>query len=135
MKIIKNNNGRYMYRCSRWIRIQTNYNPGKNNSLWEYVRDGYGRGPWDSDFNTGAGSGLYLDFFRWDGKTWAIEQFLRMDYPATWEENGKLQYLSGYDCNDYYNPIMIEISDGGEYVRVYRELTELETDLYNGGCL
>ena len=39
-----------------------------------------------------------------------------------WEdENGKLQYLSGYDSENYYNPIMIEFSEACEYVRVYKE--------------
>lgn len=39
------------------------------------------------------------------------------------EENGKLHFLC-VDSENWYNPILIEIDDGGEYVRVYEELKE-----------
>lgn len=38
------------------------------------------------------------------------------------DEDGKIHYLSGYDSEDYYNPIMIESSEYCEYVRVYQEV-------------
>ena len=36
--------------------------------------------------------------------------------------DGKLHYLSGYDCNEWYKPYLCEIDDGGEYIRLYQEI-------------
>ena len=49
-----------------------------------------------------------------------------------YEENGKKQFLSGYDSTVYYYPLEIEISDDGDYIRLYRELKENEYK-ENGG--
>lgn len=112
--------GNTIYRVSRWIKRQTNYNPSKRNSLWYYVTDGNGYREGQTNFDPSIG--LYLDYFRWNGRTWAIEQFLRLDYPIMYEEkDGKLWYLSGYDSENYYNPILIEIDETGDYIRVYEE--------------
>lgn len=112
--------GNTIFRVSRWIKRQTNYNPSKRNSLWYYVTDGNGYREGQTNFD--PETGLYLDFFRWNGRTWAIEQFYRLDYPIFYEDKeGKYQYLSGYDSENYYNPILIEIDETGEYIRVYEE--------------
>lgn len=111
---------RVIYRCSRWIKRQTNYNPNKRNSLFYYATDENGYREGQTGYN--PENGLYLDYFRWNGRNWAIEQFLRLDYPIMWEDKqGKLNFLSGYDSENYYNPILIEIDETGEYIRVYEE--------------
>ena len=122
-KIINTKDGRKIRRISRWIAIKHNYSPNRGNSLWYYVMDGSGYREGNPNFN--PHDGLYLDYFRWNGRNWAIEQFYRMDYPEFWEdEDGKLNWLSGYDSENYYNPILIEIDEYCENVRVYEEVRE-----------
>jgi len=117
MKIIKTNDNRYIKRVSRWIKIRQAYNITSRHSLFYYRMDENGYRDGQTNFN--PDNGTYLDYFVFNGRKWAIDQFLRMDFPITWEENDKLQFLSGYDSENYYNPLMIEIDDSGEYVRCY----------------
>ena len=119
MKELTTTDGKVIYRVSRWIKIQYAYNVSPRNSLYYYCTDENGNQPGSNNFD--PKNYTYLDFFRWNGRTWAINQFFRLDFPITWEENGKLQYIAGYDSENYYNPILIEIDDSGEYVRVYEE--------------
>lgn len=119
MKVIKTQDNREIKRVSRWIEIKHNYSPNKRNSLFYYATDENGYRDGQNAFN--PANGLYLDYFKWNGRTWAIEQFMRFDYPIFYEENSKLHYLAGYDSENYYNPILIEIDEYGERVRVYEE--------------
>ena len=112
-------------RSSRWIKIRHTYYPNKRNTLWYYVTDGYGNRPDHKDFT--RSHGLFLDYFVWHGKKYAIDQFIRFGTFYTPEimsyfENKKEIYLSGYDSENYYNPIMIEVDEGGERVRVYESM-------------
>lgn len=112
-KIIIDDNNR-KYECvSRRINIHCDY-VAKRHSLAEYV-----------DFsNSEDGKGL-LNWFRFHGEKYAIGQFMRLTTPYFFkDENGKTSYLCGYDCENYYNPLLIEITDSGEYVRLYREIKE-----------
>lgn len=117
--------GKIIYRVSRWIKRKTNYNVNKRNSLYYYATDENGYKEGQEKFN--PKNGLYLDFFRWNGRNYAIEQFFRLGsmfcpLEYSWEDKeGKLNFLSGYDSENYYNPILIELDDSGEYVRVYEE--------------
>ena len=127
MKKINTSDGRTLVRRSRWIQVRHNYNPNRRNRLWDYVRDGGGYGPYSEHFN--PDTGLYLDYFVWDGRKWAIEQFLSTSgtmgllAPIFFEdENGKTSYISGYDGANYFDPILLEVDDCGEYVRVYEEV-------------
>lgn len=116
------------YRVSRWIEIKHNYNPSKNNSLWCYVVDGYGNHSSSDKFNPENNGGAYLDYFTWNGRTWAVEQFLSLNNPF-WcpvgysyeDEDGKSCFLSGVDGDNYYNPIYVEFDEYCERVRVYEE--------------
>ena len=120
-KVIETKEGTKLRRVSRWIKIRQNYSPTPRNSLWYYVMDGngYREGQEKFDKNTG----LYLNYFVWCGRKWAMEQFLRLpNFPVMWEENGKLHWVCGYDAENYFNPIQIEIDEYGEYVRVYEEV-------------
>ena len=126
MKKIQTSDGRTIVRLSRWIKVHTNYAPSKRNALWDYVRDGYGYGPYSDKFD--PGQGLFLDYFRWNGRNWAIEQFYSTSgtigflAPMMFEnEDGKTSFIAGYDSQNCFNPILIEVDDCGEYVRVYEE--------------
>ena len=123
-EIITNEN-KTIYRLSRWIRIQRNYNPNKRNRLYYYAMDGNGYREGQNGFD--PKNGLYIDFFHWNGRTYAIEQFIMLGsiwcpYTCTFnDKDGKMHYLSGYDSENYFDPILIELDEYGEYVRVYTE--------------
>ena len=126
MKEIVTKEGRTLLRLSRWIKVQQGYNITPRHSLYDYCTDENGFYPGQSMFN--PENGTFLDFFRFNGRKYAINQFIIFGgcmggYPPMWEdEDGKIHYLSGYDSEDYYNPIMIESSEYCEYVRVYQEV-------------
>ena len=119
-KAIITTEGKTIYRRSRWIKIQHSYNVSKRNGLYYYATDENGYTEGSAQFD--PENGLYLDFFRYGGRNYAINQFLRLDFPIMWnDEDGKTQFLSGYDSENYYSPIMIEIADDGETVRIYED--------------
>lgn len=126
MKEIVTKEGRTLLRLSRWIKVQQGYNITPRHSLYDYCTDENGFYPGQSMFN--PENGTFLDFFRFNGRKYAINQFIIFGgcmggYPPMWEdEDRKIHYLSGYDSEDYYNPIMIESSEYCEYVRVYQEV-------------
>lgn len=122
MKEFRTKNNTLIQRVSRWIRIKQAYDITKRHSLYYYRRDENGYGEYSDEFN--PNNGTFLDYFTFNGRKYAIEQFLRLDYPIMFEENGKLQFLSGYDSENYYNPLLIEIDDSGEYIRCYYERME-----------
>lgn len=125
MKKILANDGHVLIRRSRWIKVRQNYRPNRRNSLWYYVTDGNGYREGQSNYD--PSSGLFLDYFVWNGRKWAIGQFNSasgtMGIPPIYFENddGKTSFIAGYDSENYYNPILIEIDDCGEHVRVYEE--------------
>lgn len=125
MSLIKTTDGKTLKRVSRWIHIQTNYKPNKRNALWDYARDGNGNGPSSKKFDKDS---AVIDFFFWNGRTWAIEQFYSLSGPFGGSpmffenEDGKMSYIAGYDSENYFNPILIEMSDSCEWVRVYVEV-------------
>lgn len=113
-------------RVSRWIKVKTNYSPCKRNPLWDYVQDGNGYKSYQEDFD--PESGLFLDYFTFNGKNYALEQFMLLGNPFftavsyEYEEDGKLCFLSGVDGEDYFKPIYIEMDEYVEHVRVYEEV-------------
>lgn len=69
----------------------------------------------------------FLDYFIYHGKKYALNQFMRLGsnfIPEVYqfEENGKTQFLSGVDSENYYNPLLIEVDEYGESVRIYEEI-------------
>lgn len=114
-------------RVSGWIRIKTNYNPTERNSLWYYVQDENGCNPNQYAFN--PENGLFLDYFTFRGKNYALDQFMALNN-TFWNpvgytyinEGGKTVSLAGVDSENYFNPIYIEIDPCGERVRVYEEV-------------
>lgn len=124
MKKIVTTDGQTILRVSRWISIRHAYDASKRHSLAYYITDGYGRRSNDPKYDPSAGT--YLDYFVWGGKKWALDQFLRcgsMFCPTEirWEENGEIRCIAGIDAENYINPIMIELDECCEHVRVYRE--------------
>ena len=118
------NKKQYFVRVTpRWVKVKTNYNVSPRNPLWDYARDENGNTPYQSNFDKNTAT---LDYFEWNGRKWAVEQFLALGNPF-WcavafsyeDEDGKTNWLSGVDADNYYNPIYIELSECGEQVRVY----------------
>ena len=115
---------RKFIRVSRWIKIQTNYNPNKRNALWDYVMDARGYHAYQDKFD--ASEGLFLDYFRFNGTTYALDQFIRIGgiadsigHSEGYIEDKQKHFLCGYDGNDYFHPLYIELDEWGEYVRLY----------------
>ena len=111
-------------RASRWIEIKHNYNPNKNNHLWDYVTDENGYHPYDDKFDNSC---LYLDYFKHDGRTYAVDQFIGVGSIADfighrigYIENGKKCYLSGYDSENCFGPLYVEFDIWCEKVRLYK---------------
>lgn len=103
--IITTVNGRQYKRVSRWIHLEYMHVTPKHR-LYEYAYDGD------------------LICFRHNGRLYALGQFERLTTPDFYEdENGKLQYISGYDSTEWYNPYLCEINDYGEYIRLYQEIS------------
>lgn len=104
MRIYNGENGRQFRRVSRWIKV--NYKTvTSRHRLAEYA------------------DGDELIYFRHGGREYALGQFMRLTAPEFFEnEDGKKSFLSGYDCTQYYKPYLIEIEDGGEYVRLFEEV-------------
>ena len=118
-------------RVSNWITIKTNYHPSKTNSLYYYATDENGYKTGSKNFN--ENSDLFLDYFTWNKRNWAIEQFILFGgmwggTPPSFVENRKTIYLTAYDSEDYYDPIMIEVNKEGDKVRVYKTVS-LDTKL------
>lgn len=117
-------------RLSRWKQVKHNYNPTKRNPLWYYATDGYGYHPHDPKFDPSGG--VYLDYFTFGGRNYALEQFLALGNPFTtavgysWKENGEKHCLSGIDAEDLYGPLYIELGPYGESVRIYQEITNYD---------
>ena len=124
MKKFLTKDGRTICRVSRWIKVRNAYDVTKRHSLIDYVTDGAGHLYGSPDFD--PSDGTFVDYFVWHGRKWALERFLRfgsMWCPQVilWEEGDKVHSMAGFDRDNYFNPIMIEMDDCGEYVRVYEE--------------
>lgn len=115
MKTFITTDGKQIKRISRWIKIKQAYNITERHNLYYYAEQ--------IDENENV-----LDYFVFNGRKYALSQFYRFGTmftptpPLMFYENDKLQFISGYDSENYFNSLLIEISDCGEYVRIYEEL-------------
>lgn len=102
--------GRQVRPLSRWITIQCATVTARH-SLAQYAEE----------------DGT-LWFFRWQGRRYALGQFIRYGcpwgppVPPMWEEADGLHHMAGLDAEDYRNPIQIELSECCEAVRVWQEV-------------
>lgn len=124
MKTLYSTDGRELKRVSRWIELQHNYNPNKHNSLWDYVTDEMGYHPYQDDFK--PENGLFLDYFRFNGRTYALEQFYLLnsfvinEKPIEFIENGEKHYITTVDMDgNIFNPLYAEWDVDCEHVRLY----------------
>lgn len=114
--------GNTITRLSRWVEIRHAYDVTPRHSLYDYATDGAGYHPYHEKFN--PTDGVYLDYFIFNGKKYALEQFMRcgspfMPYSAMWNESDGLHVLSGVQEDEYFHPLMIELDEYCERVRVY----------------
>lgn len=126
MKSFITKDGKYtVTRCSRWIQIRRKYDIRKNNVLYDFSTDGYGYKPADERYDPSTGT--YLDYFRFDGRNYAIEQFICLGsvwcpeppYEFT-DVDGRSAFVSAVDFSgNLFNPYYIELDEYGEKVRVY----------------
>ena len=129
MKEITCIDGTKLRRISRWIKLRQNYNPTERNSLWDYVCDASGYHPYQDKFN--PADGLYLDYFKFDGNTYALEQFFMLNSMFLsqapymyYDENGKLGVIGTvYMDGSIWGPALYgEWDECCEYVRLYEEV-------------
>lgn len=125
-KIYTNSSGDRIEQLSRWIKVHT-IPVTKRHSLYDYATDDCGRHPYQDNFD--PGDGVLLDYFVYQGKQYALEQFLSTHsalggWDPYYSANNVDDYviLSGYEADEYFHPLLIEIGAYGELVRVYREL-------------
>ena len=126
-KIYTDHDGNKIERLSRWIKIRT-LPVTKRHHLYDYATDGSGYHPYQDKFD--PGDGVLLDYFVFQGKQYALEQFLSTSsaWAGAWNPfysaNNVDDYviLSGYEADEYFHPLLIEIGANGEFVRVYKEL-------------
>ena len=69
-------------------------------------------------------------FFRHNGRRYKLNDFMRINYPyydtdiltdtINPLDAREVIQLSGYEANEYYKPLFIEVSDSGDSVRLYR---------------
>lgn len=106
--IITAQDNRQYKTASRWIKVQFK-DVTPRHRLYDYSDNGS------------------LDCFIHNNRLFALGQFDRLTYPVFYEDDeGKLQYLSGYDCTQWYKPYLIEIDPCGEYIRLWNDVTEEE---------
>ena len=103
--------GRAYSRVSRWIKLEY-IEVTTRHSLYDYT-----------DVVERDGNKGWLYVFRHNGRLYALNQFAQLGFPVFYEENDKIQYISGYDITQWWKPFLIEIEEGGEHVRLYQEIT------------
>ena len=103
-KTFVGDDNRKYQKSSRWIKIHSRIIKSKNHSLYDYKED-------DNS----------ITYFTHSGKRYAISQFMRLSYPIMIEEG----IIGGYDVETSYKPYLLEISDCGEYVRLWEEVSDI----------
>jgi hypothetical protein len=99
----------------RWISIQLAPAITPRHSLWDYGDDN-GDGTRSAYIFTHYGRRFSLDQFVRFGSVWGAS------YPLTWEEADGLHHMAGYEAHRYDAPLMIELNEYGDAVRVWQEV-------------
>ena len=97
-------------KVSRWISVN-GMEVTKNHSLYCYGED------------TENGK-RYVYTFRYNGRLYALDQFLNRFGMLGFDKECKEypKFIIGYDGENYFNPLLIEIDECGEKVRLWREV-------------
>lgn len=96
-------------KVSRWLKIEYTI-ISKRHCLAKYADD--------------SGAELYLTYFRYKGKQYALDQFMKLGKPITLEDG---TILCGFDSTRYYQPLLLEMNTTGEAVRLWEEV-EMEVE-------
>ena len=67
--------------------------------------------------------------FRHNGKRYHLDDFVRC-HNNPWNSGNFPSYIHGYYAHEYYNPMYIEISKGGDAVKIYRETEDPKYTTY-----
>lgn len=84
----------------------------KQNEDWieiEYVEDEHDE---ERDFQPS---------FWWNNRRYYLDDFLRC-HNNPWVSDNFPEYIHGYEANEYYHPLFIEIADSGDCLNVYEEV-------------
>ena len=96
-----------VYRVSNWISIQSAYITPRSD-LWYYAEQ-------DEDGKHGC-----VDYFRFNGRKYAVNQFISRWSPWGGGCETLPDFICGYDADgDIYNPLLLELNDEGNAVRLY----------------
>lgn len=107
MKVLRDKDkvfGNGYTRVSRWLKVEYTIVSEKH-QLANYTEKS-------------GSAGLWLNYFKYQGKQYALGQFMRLATPIILEDGS---IISGFDSTNYYEPLMIEISSDGESVRLWKE--------------
>ena len=108
--------GNVIQGTGRWISVQCAPAITPRHDLWSY----------GDDNGDGTRSIWYFTHY---GHRFALGQFLRFGGPwgpsvtPTWEEDDGLHHMSGVEVDRWDEPLMIELDEHGEAVRVWQEVT------------
>ena len=124
-KIFTAENTRERFTRSRWITVQHLYNVTPRHGLYDFASDENGDKPYQDKFN--PENGLYLDCFRYNGRWYALEQFVGIgsmvcpgDQPEIKEDDGTTTRIHAVDFSgDLYRPLHAEFDECCERVRIY----------------
>lgn len=99
-------------RVSRWITVNS-MEVTEKHRLYCYAVE--------KDETTKKG---YLYYFRHNGKLYSLDQFINRWSMYGFDQSCKEypRFICGYDCENYYNPLLIELDEYGEKVRLYVEV-------------
>lgn len=62
-------------------------------------------------------------YFLFRNRRYHLDEFMWINPPIMWEDaEGKLNHISAYDSGNWYNPLLLEMDDCGEYVRLWEEV-------------
>ena len=122
--------GKHAFTRSRWLDIRCAYKVNKNNSLYDFCTDEYGWHPYNDDFD--PANGLYLDYFIYNRRKYALEQFIGIGSMACPGEPYQIKNNDGSTSTvcavdfygDLYNPLYVEFDESGEKVRVYEKVID-----------
>ena len=91
-----------MVQKSEWIEIEYREIPDE---MKEYVKN-------EEDW--------WRPCFYYNEEYWWLSNFL-LCHGSPWGEVDVPDYIHGYDSNNYYNPIYIQVSESGEFVKIYEK--------------
>ena len=104
---------------SNWLQIREMAVTHRH-SLWDFSDHGVDCGSLDRH---------PVSYFKFGGRMYAIGEFVRLNSPYVGADNIRLYDVrtkSVFElcaCNmEYGNPLYLRLDDGGEYIRLYREV-------------